>query len=134
METVESPAKYTVTGSLGEFVEPPAPVALLLAPPAPASIVTVVPSAPPVPMLESALEPLVDAATAAVLLALVPLALEVANVLLEAVGVPLWLATALLAVTDPVACMLLAAPVTLAGDFESLAVGSAQATTSPIRT
>jgi len=131
---VESPAKYSVTGSLGEVVEAPLLMVLLLAPPPPVPMVAVVPPAPPVPMaLDSVLEPVVAAATTAVLLAPPALALELLDVLLETADVPLVLATAVLAITDAVVCVLVVEPACVDDDAESLLAGPPQATLSPTK-
>lgn len=124
-----------MTGSLGEVVDAPLLVALLLAPPPPlAPMVAVMPSAPPVPvLLDSVLEPLVDTATATVLLAPPALALELPDVLLETAGVPLVLATALLAVSDAAVCVLVVEPACVGEDAESLLLGPPQATLSPTK-
>lgn len=114
METVESPAKYRVTGSLGAAPDPPAPVALVppelvAAPPAAVAATELV--APPAPVVLDTPPALVADATdenavllgpAPVVLALecvvvpsvvVPSVVE-ASVVLDIVGVPLLLASA----------------------------------------
>lgn len=149
VETVESPARYRVTGSVGAVADPPPPVALVpallvlvdvvaaesvapLLPPAPTA-------APPVPVAE-------DAAALEVLLvppaslSEEPFAVAVAsiapvvNVALEDKAEPLPFVSALLAVTDPLLCRLLVSVAPVAGDPESLGAVPLHAATSPSTT